>query len=132
MVTRLHDVIGSHIDQVGPIAVGASAATAYVAAWRAPFACSVIECYVISLDAVTGDNTNTHNFNVDGFDAGTTERGNLDLATGTNLAAGTPSAFSFVDLSATAGQVLRLEAEEIGTGQAAAHTYTWVVEYLGN
>jgi len=65
----------------------AATATETRAIWVAPCDCVITGCSLTNPAAVTGNNTNRTNLNL--LDAGaggtgTTEIGNLDLATGTN------------------------------------------------
>jgi cobalamin biosynthesis Mg chelatase CobN len=76
--------------------------------------------------AATGDNTNTTNLNLinkGAAGAGTTEVGNRDLPTGTNLVAmdemTVPLNATFVNgVSLAEGDVLALQYEKVGTGLA--------------
>lgn len=131
-MTALHDIPGTHVDTVPFDPIASSAATNYVAVWIAPFRCKVTAIKVVCTDAVTGANTNTVHFNADGPSA-TTEIGNLDLTSGVDLTAGVPRALTMAaSVNFAAGESLRLEQEEIGTGLGAAIDYgALVVEFEG-
>jgi len=125
MVMSPHDVPGTWVESVAFPTIASSAATDYVAVWVAPFKCLVTALKIVSSDAATGAATNYVSFNVDGPNA-TTEQGALDLASGTDLAAGIASALTLTTtagFNANAGESLRLEAEEVGTGLGAAIGY---------
>ena len=91
-------------------AVAAATATQTNVIWIAPDAVQVLGVEVAAGAAVTGDNTDSKNLNLidAGTGAGTTEVGNLDLVTGTNLTAKTPRAI--VDADAGTGSAFRLDA----------------------
>lgn len=133
MVNRVHDIPGDHKDSI-PMAVGASAATGYGAAyWVAPFDCFVTDIQIQSEDAITGHGTNTHNFNADG-PSNATEIANLDLGAASNLVAFTDRSLAGLasgGVSFSEGEAIRMEGEEVGTGQAGAHDYVWTVTYRG-
>lgn len=107
-------------------AVAAATATQVNMIWIAPDNVKVLGVAVAAGAAVTGDNTNTKNLNLidAGTGAGTTEVGNLDLATGTDLAAKTPRAIVDADagtgtaFTLDAGDGLALQIEKVGTGVA--------------
>jgi hypothetical protein len=65
--------------------------------------------------AVTGADTNTTHLNLRDE---TTEKGTIDLVSGTDLAALTPTAFGVTDWTLTAGNVLNLQVEKVGNGLA--------------
>lgn len=105
-------------------AIAAATATQKDPIFCAPRACRVTSVSVIPQAASTGDNTNTKNLNVlnaGSAGSGTTEIGNLDLATGTDLVAFDEKAIPFnttyedgVELAE--GDVLVLQTEKVGTG----------------
>lgn len=117
---------GRHTAFVTVPAVAAATATQTNMIWIAPDAVQVVGVEVATGAAVTGDNSNTKNLNlVDaGTGAGTTEVGNLDLVTGTDLTAKTPRAIVDADagtgaaFSLDAGDGLALIVEKVGTGVA--------------
>ena len=87
--------------------------------WVAPIDCVITGCSVMNPAAVTGDDTDRTNLNL--LDAGaagtgTTEIGNLDLATSTDLVANVPSALSVTATALTAGDVIKMSYEKVGNG----------------
>lgn len=107
-------------------AIAAATATQKDPIFTAPCKCRVTRVAVTPQAASTGDNTNTKNLNIlnAGSDGtGTTEVGNKDLVTGTNLVALDETVVPLnttyangVDLSE--GDVLALQTEKVGTGVA--------------
>lgn len=122
MVIRVHDIPGEHRIQVQVPDIPASQATDYVAQFVAPFDCNVVEMAIVPADDIVGDATNTVNFNVDG-PSGATEVANLDVGSGVTLSAATRNKMTISasggEVALDQGQTLRLECEEVGTGQAA-------------
>ena len=135
MVLNLHDVPGDHHSYVHTDSVGAGDATEDQVIFVAPFDCVVTGVFVTPDAAVTGDATNTKNLNVDnkGSDgSGTTEIANLDLASGTNLVeADETTISSSITTSLTAGDVLMVEIEQVGSGVAIPRCI-YHVTYRGN
>jgi len=129
---QVHDIPGTHIDVIPVDKITTSQATNYMAVWYAPFACKVTNIRYVCTDNVTGADTNTVHLNADG-PSSTTEIGNLDLDNGTDLVGGTATALTMAaDVSFTAGQTLRLEAEEVGTGLGSTIDYgALIIEYEG-
>jgi hypothetical protein len=117
---------GRHTHQIMIPAVAAATATQLNMIWTAPDNVKVLGVAVAAGAAVTGDNTNRKNLNLidAGTGAGTTEVGNLDLVTGTDLAAKTPRAIVDADaaigaaFTLDAGDGLALQIEKAGTGVA--------------
>lgn len=121
-MTNLHDIPGVHYTYTPLPAAGSGANTAYEAIIPNPLPGNA---YVDSIDllpieAITGDDTNSNNYNVDL--AGTTEIANLDLTTGNDAVRGTPKAFTISGSAAqrtvAAGGLLLVEREEVGTQPA--------------
>ncbi len=121
--------LGWQMQQFGPTPlVASSAATIRFPIFVAPFNCELGEISVITSILFSGADTNTVHLNViDGGaeGAGTTQIANLDLTSGVDLAIGKTllmdqiqGASASVFLSA--GDIVELEVEEIGTGNAAA------------
>lgn len=139
MVSRLHDVPGTHTAFVMVPAHAAATATEALPIFKAPFACKIKAVRVVPGTAATGDNTNRTNYNLlDGGSAGTgtTELGNLDYATGTDAAVGvTQDVYAPADPddyeALAAGDVLKLQMEKVGTGVALGATLC-VIEFIGN
>lgn len=97
----------------------AATATEARAIFVAPRACKVTGVSITPDAASTGDNTNTTNLNVINKGAsgsGTSEIGNLDLATGTDLTAYDEKAITVTTTALAAGDVLALQFEKVGTG----------------
>ena len=117
---------GRHTVCVTLPAVAAATATQTNMIWIAPDAVQVVGVEVAAGAGVTGNNSNTKNLNLidAGTGAGTTEVGNLDLVTGTDLTAKTPRAIVDADagtgaaFSLDAGDGLALIVEKVGTGVA--------------
>jgi hypothetical protein len=133
-MTSLHDVPGSHYTYLTMAAVASGDNTAYVGGTINPLngPAKIIAIHLIPIAAITGDNTNSNNYNVD-IVASTTEIANLDLATGTDAVLGVPLAFTLsgtaAQLTVAAGGVLLVEREETGTQpvRIAGHAirFTW-------
>lgn len=95
-------------------------------------ACRLLSVGVVPLATITGANTNTFHWNVrnKGTDGnGTTEIGNVDFVSGTNA-----DDYDYREIvaetggkSLSAGQVLTLQRELIGTGQASPEALVVVV-----
>lgn len=123
-----HDLRGTNKDFVPIPATGSGDNTDYLAMWTAPFDCVVTAMKVGMTDAVTGDNTNRYNFNVDGPNSAD-EIANLDLIDDVNLAAGVLSSLTMsANVNVDEDESLRLEAEEAGTSPATGPG-VWVIEY---
>ncbi len=107
-------------------AVAAATATQQDPIFIAPCACKVTAVSVVPQAASTGDNTNTKNLNIvnkGASGAGTTEVGNLDLVSGTDLVAfdekAIPLNATYTNgVSLSEGDVLSLQTEKFGTGVA--------------
>lgn len=122
MAVLAKDLAGDQEACVMTPVIGTSDATAYVAAWAAPFNIKLVSVHWRPLAAVTGADTTTRHLNLDngGVDGdGSTELGNVDFVSGTDAAAG-----EAVEIYAPAspvafaeGTLFKLESEEIGTGQ---------------
>lgn len=115
---------GTHKANVTVPTLTATSATAKEVVWMAPAPC-VIESIDVQLNttAITGDNTNTINMNaLNGGTAGTgtTEIGNKDFPTGTNLAQYGSASLTLSTTLATVtfaeGEKLVLQAEKVGSG----------------
>jgi hypothetical protein len=110
----------------------AATATETRAIWTAPCNCVITGCSVVNPAAVTGNDTNSTNLNL--LDAGaagtgTTEIGNLDLATGTNLVANVPSALTVTATVLTAGDVVKVQYEKVGTGLLLTAEHFFQITY---
>lgn len=103
-----------------PLAVHAAAtATEARVLFTAPRACKITNVSVTPDVASTGDNTNTTNLNIinkGAAGAGTTEIGNLDLATGTDLVAYDEKAITITATALAEGDVVAIQFEKVGTG----------------
>ena len=111
--------VGYLYEAVPTVAHAAATATEYIGQWVAPHDCRLRAVYFLPLAAVTGANTNTTHLNVInvGVAAGTTELANLDLTSTNNLTGRAKNVITqalTTDLSA--GDVIALEAEKVGTG----------------
>lgn len=93
--------------------------------FRAPFACKVTKIDAVAQAAVTGADTNTTHLNIinaGAAGAGTTEVGNLDLTSGTDMAAldstNIPLNATYLTAGVTLaeGDVLVLQHEKVGNG----------------
>jgi hypothetical protein len=77
----------------------------------------------VPIETVTGDNTNTTNFNADLVNG--TEIANKDYPTGESAARGVAEAFTFTGTAAqrriAPGGAILIETEEVGTQPARAH-----------
>ncbi len=91
----------------------------------ASFNCELKEVTIVNSTLVSGADTNQVNLNlIDGGaeGAGTTQIANIDLVSGTDLAVGKTQLFdgttTALERFLSLGDILELEAEEIGTGDA--------------
>jgi hypothetical protein len=123
-MNKLHDIPGVHYT-FHPLPAAASGAnTAYEAVCPNPFdePAYVESIDIIPIEAITGDNTNTQNYNADLV--GGTEIANKDFPTGTNGVAGTPTAMTITGTTAqrtiAANGCILIEREEVGTAPARA------------
>ena len=117
----LHDVPGLHYLQVSFPAAAAADATATLAVVVMPFKAKVKWAKVTSGAGVTGNGTNSQNWNVKKVIAGSaTEIAALDLALGTDLVALTPTRIGGADLAValSEGDLVILEREKVGDGAA--------------
>lgn len=113
------DITGSHTDQNTLLSVAAAATTEAHPFFVAPFPCVVTGVGITPQAAVTGDNTDTKNLNVDNkgpTGALSTEIGNLDLVLATDLVAFDEQAITITETELAKGDVLALEYEQVGTG----------------
>jgi hypothetical protein len=102
----------------------AATATTKFPIFTAPCKCRITAVSFMPQTGSTGDNTNTKNLNLingGAAGAGTTEVGNLDLVTGTDLTALDEKAIPFNatysgGVVLNEGDVLILEVEKVGTG----------------
>ncbi len=118
------DIPGTRNAQTFIPSVAAATATESHPIFSAPDACIVTSVKIIPQAAVTGDNTDRKNLNIidcgsDG--SGTTEVGNLDLATGVNLTAfdekNIPLNSTYTDgVTMAKGDVIKLQFEKAGNG----------------
>jgi hypothetical protein len=131
MVVDIHDIPGTHRDQIPFAAQGASAATNYIAAWMVPFAAKVSAVKLLFTDDIIGADTDSRNFNLDDNDR-STELANEDYVAGTNATAGTEVSLyaPTTKKSMAAGQNLYLESEQVGNGLATPEG-VMIVEYEG-
>ena len=124
----LHDTPGPHRDQL-TVYIPASDADGYKACWVAPFNCTITGMWAASSVTITGDATNTYNFDIDGPDS-TTEIGNIDLGAASNITTLVPVAFTMAaDVNVDAEAVISFYVDEIGTGQAGDECITWIIDY---
>lgn len=130
MVMSPRDIPGTWKATVQIVEIASSLATVYVAEWHAPFRCTVTAMKIASTATVTGAGTNNVHLNVDG-PSNTTEVGNLDFESGTDLVAGIASAMTMAaDVEMAEDESLRLQQEEVGTGLGSAFSVgTWIIEY---
>jgi len=121
-MTDLGNLQGTRQDVCGPMVVyTASDATVAKSIWVAPIDCVLEGVYLVAYAAITGADTNTTHVNV--LDAGaagtgTTEIGALDLVNGTDVVAAVPTSLIVTATAMTAGDVLKVQYEEIGNGGA--------------
>ena len=121
-ITEMHDVPGTRRAVIHLPAQTAAAATAHLAQWTAPFACRITGIGVSTVAAVTGQDTDSRNLNVD-LGSGT-EIANLDLESGTDVAVTGMTPFTLTgttaELELAQGATLRFESEKVGSGLAVA------------
>lgn len=105
---------------VQTIAHAAATATEYIGSLVIPIDGRIRGAYFIANAAVSGANTNTTHLNLQNggvAGTGTTEIANIDLTSGNDLASGVKSIMSeALTTAVSAGTVLRLQAEKVGTG----------------
>ncbi len=130
MVAVLEDLhgktkMGDNVQQSHFRRVISSEATFREPIFVAPFDIELRAVYIIASTAVAGAATNYVNYNlIDGGaeGAGTAELANLDFDNTLSLAAGKTVLFSGITLATeifmSQGDILELEAEEVGTGDA--------------
>lgn len=118
----LADVPGTHSRESQIDSVGAGDATEEQTIFVAPHKCVVEEVGITPDAAVTGNDTNRKNLNVidkGSAGTGTTEIGNVDLGTGTNLVAkDRTTLLTGGSTEMEKGDVLSLQIEQVGTGVA--------------
>lgn len=111
---------GAFIQQVKTIAHAAATATEYIGSLVIPIDARIRALYFIADAAVSGANTNTTHLNAQNggvAGTGTTEIANIDLTSGNDLVSGAKSIMSeSLTTAVSAGTVLRLQAEKVGTG----------------
>ena len=123
---QLAEIAGVHYLEAVLPAVASGANTAYEAVFMNPFPNNkayVESIQLIPIEAITGDNTNTNNWNVD-LVAGT-EIANKDFATGSDAVRGVALPFTISGTAAqrllAVGGTLLVEREEVGTQPARIH-----------
>lgn len=136
MVAQLHDVPGNFVAQVPIEAHAAATATEVRTLWIAPYAVKIVSIVAYLDAAATGDNTNTTNLNVlNGGTAGTgtTEIGNKDYATGTDVVVGTAQSLyaPASPVAYAAGTHIKLQFEKVGSGLALGHGVV-LITFQGN
>lgn len=91
----------------------AATATELVSCWECDADFKVTAMHVMPTTAVTGADTNTTHLNI--MD-GATEKANMDLVSGTDLAAHTAAAFTVTAWTLNDGDHLNVQIEKVGTG----------------
>ncbi|MBV6425157.1 MAG: hypothetical protein NAOJABEB_02971 [Steroidobacteraceae bacterium] len=136
MVTKLHDIPGNFVDRVPLESHAAATATEKRLLWIAPFAVKIVSIVGYFDAASTGDTTNSTNINLinggtDGI--GTTEIGNIDYATGTNIAIGTAQSFyaPASPVAYAAGTHIIVQFEKVSSGLLIGRG-TFVITYQAN
>ena len=119
------DIAGTHYATWVVKAHAAATATEDLEGWYAPAAAKVTAITLTPSTAATGNNTNRTNYNfinrgTDGL--GSTEVANYDYTTGVDAVASKPASVTVTAFSLTAGQVLAVQAEKVGTGVALGTT----------
>lgn len=130
----VHDTPGTHRAYAYVPAVDAGDSTIVYPIFYAPFTCKVTKVILVPQGDVSGNDTNRKNLNIldSGADGdGTTEIGNLDLESGTNLAALDAKEIDVTDTQLTAGDVLSMQIELV-SGGVALPTQLVIVEYVGD
>lgn len=111
---------GVFLAQVPSIAHAAATATEYIASLIIPIDARIRAIYFIANAAVSGANTNTTHLNAQNggvAGTGTTEIANIDLTSGNDLVSGAKSLMTeSLTTAVSAGTVVRLQAEKVGTG----------------
>ena len=130
MPSAFENLSGTHQLQVTTIAHAAATATEYVGVIQMPHAARVTAVRFHPFAAVTGADTNSTNLNVDTLVSTTAaEIANVDLASGTDLAAKTTATLgSSLTTELAAGDRVALECEKVGTGLDVP-AGTFIVEY---
>ena len=127
-----HDKPGIHRAYAHIPAIGAADATIVYPIFSAQSTVKVTEVIIVPQAAVTGNDTNRKNLNVldvGAAGAGTTEIGNLDLATSTDLTSLAEQALGVTDTQLTDGDVLALQVELVSSGVALPALHV-IVEYI--
>jgi len=131
----LYDISGEHVAEVVIPAHATGASEIYPIFYANGAETKVKSVLIIPSADVTGANTNTTHINLFDRDAdgnGTTEIGNYDLTLGNDLDA--YDAYELyapaTKLSLSAGEVLSIQLEEVGTGLALP-TLLVIVRYTG-
>lgn len=129
---RLRDALRGKVTQAYIPAAAAGDATKNWPIFFAERPCRVLSVGVVPQATITGQNTNTFHWNVINrgtAGAGTTEIGNVDFVSGTNV-----TGFDFREIVVetagrrlSTGEVLALQRELIGSGLAAPETLAIVV-----
>ena len=119
--------------QVRSIAHAAATATEVIGLAIIPCDAEIISIDFIPDGATTGNDTNRTNLNVMNrgiLGTGTTELGNLDLATGSDLTAFKREAVynPSTKLRVVAQSVIAIQFEKVGTGVAVS-AGTWIIEF---
>lgn len=129
----LHDIPGTHRVFAHIPAIGAGDSTIKYPIFSAQFTCNVTDVIIVPQAAVTGNTTNRKNLNVldaGTAGAGTTEIGNLDLITSTDLVALAEQSLGVTDTELTDGDVLVLQIELV-SGGVALPAMLVITEYQG-
>ena len=118
---QAYDTPGVHDKIVAAPAHLAATATEIVPVFEAPVNCRITKVTFRPGAAVTGANTNTTHLNVIDMGVagtGTSEKGNYDLISGNDLAAGEAKALYAPagGLAVSQGNLIGLQFEKVGTG----------------
>lgn len=128
---QLHDIPGLHYLEI-PVSAAAADATAVIGTLVAPFKCRLKWGKLVSPTLVSGNGTNTSNYNVLTVAATVaTERSHLDLGAGVDLVANTLTLLgtdSTLDIDLNEGDLIQLQREKVGTGTALAGTFVVAIQ----
>lgn len=131
---ELHDIPGTHIAQAVIPAHGSADATTGHPIFRAPFDCTLTAVRIIAGADVTGQGTNYFNLNLINrgtSGTATTELANRDYSgTAVTETRGVPRTLYSTATNLSAGTILEIEREKVGTGLASP-AFLVEIEYEG-
>lgn len=116
---KLYDIPGNHYAFFRMPTHLAATATETMVAWIAPCACNITGVTFAPDAAITGNTTNRTNINIldGGTDGtGTTEIGNFDPITNTDVLASDAQEITITTTAMAAGDTLKVQFEKVSSG----------------